>query len=406
MDIKKSPILSAALLLIVLSVPGASFAEKVVLKSGDTIEGNVIEKNNRYVKVDYKGAVVTYYPFEIESIAGKPFTAGANAMSGKPLDYLLESKGAAQGVAGGNAVTAEDYMARGLAFYNKAGYEQAIKDFNRAIKADPRRVDVYLYRGLAYMNNNNADFAIADYDKIIDIDPKNEEAYYVRGVAYSGKKDLDKAMADYNKAIEINADYVQAYLNRAIINVMKANNDAVIADIKKVMSLNPDIAMAYYIRGLFYANKNNMGQAISDYTKAIELNPNYVEAYVNRALAYAYKDKVDIDPNSPKAFINMGTIGTDKANMDKAIADCNKAIEIAPKYADAYLIRSRVYLLGNNAEKALSDVRQAETLGAVVKPEFMAEIKKAGSKGESKAETRAETKAEVNAGTKAEVKQN
>ena len=44
--------------------------------------------------------------------------------------------------------------------------------------------------------------------------------------------------------------------------------------------------MPYNNRGLAWTDKGNYNQAISDFNKAIELNPNCADAYVGRATAY------------------------------------------------------------------------------------------------------------------------
>jgi len=54
---------------------------------------------------------------------------------------------------------------------------------------------------------------------------------------------------------------------------------------------------------------------VEDYNKAIELNPKYADAYYNRAIAY-------------KA----------QSNTKKAIKDYTKAIEINPNYATHIII--------------------------------------------------------------------
>ena len=54
-------------------------------------------------------------------------------------------------------------------------------------------------------------------------------------------------------------------------------------------------------------------QAISDFTKAIEMNPRYYQAYYNRGIVYG-----------------------NKGQYDQAISDYNKAIEINPRFAQAY----------------------------------------------------------------------
>ena len=52
---------------------------------------------------------------------------------------------------------------------------------------------------------------------------------------------------------------------------------------------NPKDVVAYHNRGDAYGLKGDIDRAISDYTKAIELNPNYAPAYNSRARAYTRK---------------------------------------------------------------------------------------------------------------------
>lgn len=94
--------------------------------------------------------------------------------------------------------------------------------------------------------------------------------------------------------------------------------------------------IGYYFRGLERFNKRDLEGAIDDYTKAIELDPAYADAYLNRGLAR----------NS-------------KGQHDAAITDYNKAIELAPDYADAYVNRSLARSSKGDAKGALADCNRA-----------------------------------------------
>ncbi len=66
--------------------------------------------------------------------------------------------------------------------------------------------------------------------------------------------------------------------------------------------------VAYHNRGLAYAAKDELDGAVADYTKAIELNPNYGPAFEDRGRVYARK-----------------------GDYTRAIADVTRASELAPK---------------------------------------------------------------------------
>ena len=62
------------LCIICLFFPFISSADTIVLKSGKTVEGKVIEKTDKYIKVDFQGVMLTYYNDEIKSIDGQKAT--------------------------------------------------------------------------------------------------------------------------------------------------------------------------------------------------------------------------------------------------------------------------------------------------------------------------------------------
>jgi hypothetical protein len=47
-----------------------SYAETIVLKSGKTVEGKLIEKTDKYIKIDFQGVPLSYFLDEVDSIDG------------------------------------------------------------------------------------------------------------------------------------------------------------------------------------------------------------------------------------------------------------------------------------------------------------------------------------------------
>jgi len=100
-----------------------------------------------------------------------------------------------------------------------------------------------------------------------------------------------------------------------------------------------NLSKMYFNRGIAWENKGDLNKAIADYTKAIEINPNYAKAYNNRGLAWHNKD-----------------------DYDKAIADFTRAIEIEPKYAKAYHSRGLAWDKKGYTDKAKADYERAKKL--------------------------------------------
>ncbi len=59
------------LITVFVSFVSLTFAEVVVLKSGRTIEGEILEKTSGYIKINFRGVTLTYFLDEIDSINGE-----------------------------------------------------------------------------------------------------------------------------------------------------------------------------------------------------------------------------------------------------------------------------------------------------------------------------------------------
>jgi tetratricopeptide (TPR) repeat protein len=93
----------------------------------------------------------------------------------------------------------------------------------------------------------------------------------------------------------------------------------------------------HFFKGASYVIRGQYDKAISDYNKAIELNPRFAKAYVVRGYAYE----------------------RGKDQYDKAISDYNKAIDLSPNDASAYENRGLAYYLKRDYDKAISDYNKA-----------------------------------------------
>jgi tetratricopeptide (TPR) repeat protein len=135
------------------------------------------------------------------------------------------------------------------------------------------RAIAYDSRGVAYWRKGDYDQAIVNYNKAIEIDPQFARAYMRRGAAYAGKGDYDPSFADSSKAIEIDPKNFKAYSNRSLVQARRGNYDQAVADASKAIEIDPKYPNPYGVRGYAYEGKGNYDLAIADYAKFIEIEP-------------------------------------------------------------------------------------------------------------------------------------
>jgi tetratricopeptide (TPR) repeat protein len=98
---------------------------------------------------------------------------------------------------------AEFYYNRGVAYYNKGQYDEAILDYGRALEINPRLAKAYFARGNVYDKLGQHDEAILDFTKTLEINPWYAEAYYNRGRSYYVKKEYDESWKDIKRAQDL-----------------------------------------------------------------------------------------------------------------------------------------------------------------------------------------------------------
>ena len=102
---------------------------------------------------------------------------------------------------------------RGLESSQKGQYDQAINDFNQALKAKPGDAAILTYRGVVYHAKGQDDKAIQDFEQAIKSDPKFGRAYYQRGMVYETLGRYHLALQDLEQAkslgYKVDMDFVE-----------------------------------------------------------------------------------------------------------------------------------------------------------------------------------------------------
>ena len=297
---------------------------------------------------------------------------------------------------------------RGVANFTSGKYKEAITDYNKAIKFNPRYAEVYSNLGVANNALGNYKEAIKDYNKAIELNSQFSEAYYNRGNVNDALGNYKEAIKDYTKAIELNPQDAEAYYNRGNVNDALGEHEVAIEDYNKAIEIDPQYAKAYYNRGNanyalgkyeeaikdykeaikfnfqyaeVYNNRGNANralgeneEAIEDYDKAIEIDPQYAEAYYNRGnhanyVLKKYKEAIkdytkaiELNPQDAVAYLNRGNANYALGEPEEAIEDYTKAIELDRQYAEAYFNRGNVNRDLGKFKEAMKNYTEAKTL--------------------------------------------
>jgi tetratricopeptide (TPR) repeat protein len=254
---------------------------------------------------------------------------------------------------------------RGIARLQKGDFDGAISDLNRAIELSPATADYYNDRGLAKLRKGDNDGAIADFTRAVELDAKNVVAYRNRALAKNMKRDAAGALADYSRAIELDPKNAGAFNDRGNIKKTQGDLDGAIADFTSAIELNDKLAIGYKNRGEAKQAKGDVTGAKEDLHRAVELDPELMskepvaDSSSNGAAAGTTVSPSKANPKKAEGYYDSGLKKQHEGDLDGAIADYTRAIELNTNYTEAYNNRGNVKEAKEDHNGAIADYGRA-----------------------------------------------
>lgn len=210
---------------------------------------------------------------------------------------------------------------------------------------------VYATRGQLHFDLGDHDRAIADLTSAIEVDPENAAWPSSRAAFYWRMGDLPRAVADLDKVLEIDPDDKQAVLERGECLRLLNKLGAAIAVFTGVLTLDPSSDEAYFLRGCCWVQKDRYDNAIADFTECLRIAPTRVDAYVARGETLARRaDRQNSKPAKKRLYSN------------RAIADLDRAISLAPHEPAAYQWRARAHRSAERFDASIADFTKSISL--------------------------------------------
>lgn len=162
---------------------------------------------------------------------------------------------------------------------------------------------------------------------------------YQRGMAHSVRGDLNAAVRDYSEAIQLSGQFLGAHIKRAeSLASLRRTREAAAAWDEAVKTF-PKTMLVYNNRGTFRRSTGDLDGAVVDFSRSLEIDPKFAIGYVNRGLCL-------VEQNSPKA----------------AEGDFDQALKLpldAGAQNLAYRMRAIARLAQGNAKPAIADYSAA-----------------------------------------------
>ena len=128
------------------------------------------------------------YEIKIHSSTGIKEPADIKLIDVQPPEEKQTTEAPEKKLSEDNPDSSKDFFKRANQKDGYRDYIGAIKDYDQAIKLNPKFANAYLNRGYVKYKIKDYNGAIDDYNHAISLKPKNEKAYYARANAKYAQK--------------------------------------------------------------------------------------------------------------------------------------------------------------------------------------------------------------------------
>ena len=230
---------------------------------------------------------------EVDAFGGRDLVAEMLAFARVAVEEIVDA-GQALKVPGGGQKEHGVAGAYGDEQTQEGVDEEAVSLLQRALAADPDRVEVYYHLGQALLRRGETvrgrqrlDYfhslqqehqKLLAHKTAVVLNPNDADAYYKLGAVYARIGRYEAASQAYQAALAVAPDHLDARNNLGNIYLRRRALGLAIAAYQEVLRRDPHYARAYYNLGNAYLLAGEETRAMAAFAKAVEADPEHRKA--------------------------------------------------------------------------------------------------------------------------------
>ncbi|PBC29915.1 Stress-induced-phosphoprotein [Apis cerana cerana] len=229
--------------------------------------------------------------------------------------------------------------------YKQKKFEIALEHYNKAVELDPTEIIYLLNIAAVYFEQKEYDKCISQCEKAIEVGRENRADFKLIAKAFTRIGHAYKKMENWKQA-KVYYEKSMSEHRTPEIKTLLSDIDKIIKEEERKAYIDPVKAEEEKELGNEKYKEGDYPAAIKHYSEAIKRNPDDPKYYSNRAACYTklaafdlgLKDCekcVEIDPKFIKGWIRKGKILQGMQQQGKALTAYQKALELDPSNSEA-----------------------------------------------------------------------
>lgn len=258
----------------------------------------------------------------------------------------------------------------GLALTKHERRDEAIAEYQKALKFDPNYVYAHINLGNELPKCGRIDEAVYHFQQALRIRPGSARVHRSLGNVLVDSGRIDDGINHLRKALEIDPDSAESRNDLGKALASQGLLKPAIAEFTKALEIEPGLASAHNNLGLTLIKAGRIDEAARHFRKAVELDPGYALAHYNLGSALrasgspseaadCYRQAITISPENPEFRHNLAIVLTQQGHLDEAIAEYLEALKVNPEHAEAQNNLGYAYFCQGRLEEAVRHYRKA-----------------------------------------------
>jgi tetratricopeptide (TPR) repeat protein len=251
-------------------------------------------------------------------------------------------------------------------------FESALVAWDSAIRCDATQLAFYYQRALINKSFKNYFQVLADCQYILDRDPDRASARWLKAISLVKLENYQDALADLDRHIQEYPKDPNGYCYRGICHERLDWLPEALADLDRAISLQFNQPVFHHARGRTRQKMGDLPGALADFNITIERKPQAAvfddRAEVRRCLGdreEALQDcdrAIELNPKFINAYFRRGLIHTELGNLELALGDYSTTLDLDPDHVDAYIQRSWTYFRQKDYPRTKRDCKAARAI--------------------------------------------
>jgi len=286
---------------------------------------------------------------------------------------------------GGGEGFVEAHNNLGIVYTYQGRLEEAVREYSLAAKSAPTVARVHVNLGRAYFRKSLFEAAAQEFKKALELDPSasgGPGAYEGLGLVFMAQGKWEEARSSLEKALAVMGVGLseEKFLRKAEVRSALAQlysqlgkGDMAIHQWLETAELRLKEIQRLDELGLACFDKGDLQQAFFYWQKSLALEPSLAVAYERLGQLYTRKEMLEEallvyrnaaglyrkTDKKAQMYFQLGNLRHDRGELEEAISEYRRAVEMEPEMALAYTRLGRMYSKKGFFEKAEKEHKKA-----------------------------------------------